>query len=71
MERFKHLVCIMGFIATFIFTGPTYAGTALTPGKEDVPEAQRFYSPYVERTAQDKNFAEGLYWGDTHLRSKN
>ncbi len=23
----------------------------------------------MERTAQDKNFAEGLYWGDTHLHT--
>jgi hypothetical protein len=35
-----------------------------------VPAAQKIYSPYVERTVQDQNFAEGLYWGDTHLHTR-
>ncbi|MBT8120054.1 MAG: DUF3604 domain-containing protein [Gammaproteobacteria bacterium] len=46
------------------------AQTALSPAKEDIPEAQKVYSPYVERTLRDKNFAEGLYWGDTHLHTR-
>ena len=29
----------------------------------------KIYSPYVERTANDGNFAEGVYWGDTHLHT--
>ena len=41
----------------------------VSPRKEDLPEAQKIYSPYVERTARDKNFAEGLFWGDTHLHT--
>jgi hypothetical protein len=27
------------------------------------------YSPYVERAAADADFAEGVYWGDTHLHT--
>jgi hypothetical protein len=34
-----------------------------------LPKGQQIYSPYVERTARDKNFAEGLFWGDTHLHT--
>ena len=32
-------------------------------------EPQKIYSPYVARTATDANFAEGVYWGDTHLHT--
>ena len=34
-----------------------------------LPEPQKIYSPYVARTAVDANFAEGVYWGDTHLHT--
>jgi hypothetical protein len=36
---------------------------------ESLPEPPKIYSPYVERTATDSNFAEGVYWGDTHLHT--
>jgi len=36
---------------------------------EDMPEPPKNYSPYVERVASDANFAEGVYWGDTHLHT--
>ena len=36
---------------------------------EDIVDPPVIYSPYVERTAVDANFAEGVYWGDTHLHS--
>ena len=36
---------------------------------DNVLERPRIYSPYVERTASDANFAEGVYWGDTHLHT--
>ena len=36
---------------------------------EDIRETAKIYSPYVERTASDSNFAEGVYWGDTHLHT--
>lgn len=32
-------------------------------------EKPRIYSPYVERSASNANFAEGVYWGDTHLHT--
>ena len=46
------------------------AQTGVNPEKEDMPEAEKIYSPYVERTATDNNLAEGLFWGDTHLHTK-
>ena len=46
------------------------AQTELAPDKSDVPKTQKIYSPYVERTVRDRNFAEGLYWGDTHLHTR-
>jgi len=36
---------------------------------EEMPEPTKIYSPYVERTVADSNFAEGVYWGDTHLHT--
>jgi hypothetical protein len=47
----------------------SFAQTGVNPGEEDVPSAQRIYSPFVERTATNNRFAEGLYWGDTHLHT--
>ena len=35
-----------------------------------MPDPPANYSPYVERTANDNNFAEGVYWGDTHLHTR-
>ena len=46
------------------------ASTALSPEKDDLPEPQRIYSPYVERVEKNSAFAEGLFWGDTHLHTK-
>ena len=44
-----------------VITSPLVsAQTALSPDKGDVPAAQKIYSPYVERTVQDQNFAEEL-----------
>ena len=67
-----------GHMAKAVFVGalaaaiaaPAMGQTALNPGKKDVPEEPKIYSPYVERTVRDKNFAEGLYWGDTHLHTR-
>lgn len=36
---------------------------------DSVLERPDIYSPYVERTSGNSNFAEGVYWGDTHLHS--
>ena len=35
----------------------------------DVPEPQKIYSPYVEQTQSDEDFAEGVYFGDTHVHT--
>jgi hypothetical protein len=35
----------------------------------DIRESEQIFSPYVERTVSDSNFAEGVYWGDTHLHT--
>ena len=43
--------------------------TGVSPSKEDLGEAQKIYSPYVARTARNNQFAEGVYWGDTHLHT--
>ncbi len=39
--------------------------------KDEVPEKPQNYSPYVERTTANRNFSEGLYWGDTHLHTSS
>jgi hypothetical protein len=49
---------------------PVLAQTDISPTKDEVAEKKKIYSPYVERTATDANFAEGLYWGDTHLHTR-
>jgi hypothetical protein len=36
---------------------------------DDLADPAKIYSPYVERTVTDSNFAEGVYWGDTHLHT--
>jgi len=36
---------------------------------DELAEPAAIYSPYVERIATDASFAEGVYWGDTHLHT--
>ncbi len=45
------------------------AQTGVNPAKEDLVDTQKIYSPYVARTVHNNNFAEGVYWGDTHLHT--
>ncbi len=47
---------------------PAVANAQTGVGTE-VVEAPKIYSPYVARTARNANFAEGVYWGDTHLHT--
>ena len=47
--------------------GPLVA--QIRPYSTDISPPPRIYSPYVERTARNGMFAEGLYWGDTHLHT--
>ena len=42
---------------------------AMDINPDRVLEKTRIYSPYVERTVNNANFAEGVYWGDTHLHT--
>ena len=58
----------LAVLLIFMLSGLVFAQTGYTD-ENLVPEGEKIYSPYVERTATDKNFAEGLYWGDTHLHS--
>ena len=46
-----------------------FAQTGVNPGEDEVVDRQRIYSPFVERPARNNNFAEGVYWGDTHLHT--
>jgi hypothetical protein len=57
------------FITALTLSGAVLAQTGVSPDPEDIPEPQRIYSPYVERTATNASFAEGVYWGDTHLHT--
>ena len=41
----------------------------VNPREADLPTAPEIYSPYVERTATNQDFAEGVFWGDTHLHT--
>ena len=52
------------FLTTGVAFAQSHAGTP-----EDVLEPTKNYSPYVERKVVDANFAEGVYWGDTHLHT--
>ncbi len=45
------------------------AQTGVNPSREDLGEARKIYSPYIARTARNSNFAEGVFWGDTHLHT--
>ena len=45
------------------------AQTGVNPDEDDVPAPPKIYSPFVERTATNRHFAEGLFWGDTHLHT--
>ena len=63
----KHLKEIILILITFTVT--TSMAIAQDVNPDSVLEKQKIYSPYVERTVNDANFAEGVYWGDTHLHT--
>ena len=57
-------------ISLSFLTAPLVAfAQDIYPSKEDVSGPPQHYSPFVERTVRNRNFAEGLYWGDTHLHT--
>ena len=56
-------VCAVALVPTLRFAQD------VQPRQADLPGSPRIYSPYVERMESDRNFAEGVYWGDTHLHT--
>jgi len=58
------LISIVLAVASNVALAQTAAGNP-----EDIQESTKIYSPYVARKATDANFAEGVYWGDTHLHT--
>ena len=46
-----------------------FAQQGVNPSKEDLRDPPRNYSPFVERTKKGSDFAEGVFWGDTHLHT--
>ena len=65
----RNQTLLVPVIVLLLAPGLMLAQTGVTPGKDDLPEPERIYSPFVERSQSDANFAEGLYWGDTHLHT--
>jgi hypothetical protein len=55
-------------VIALVLSGAAYAQTD-AGHPDDITDPPEIYSPYVKRTAVDANFAEGVYWGDTHLHS--
>jgi len=53
-----------------ILPGVAYSQTDISPTAAEVAVKERIYSPYVERTVRNSDFAEGVYWGDTHLHTR-
>ena len=59
---------LIGIICPLVFNS-AWAQTDIAPGKDDLPDKRKIYSPYVERAQVGSNFAEGVFWGDTHLHT--
>jgi hypothetical protein len=57
-------------IALLAVADTAYGQTDISPAAADMTQQQRIYSPYVDRIAKNNNFAEGVYWGDTHLHTR-
>ncbi len=56
-------------LAAILFVISVSSALAQDVNPGEVLERPKIYSPYVERTANDANLAEGVYWGDTHLHT--
>ncbi len=70
MNRRVVLIVFWLLVVLVSAAGLVMAQTGVSPSEDDLPGEARIYSPYVERTVTDKDFAEGLYWGDTHLHTR-
>ena len=66
--RNRTLAAVSGVVCCSLLNISALAQTG-AGDPQDMPEPQKIYSPYVERTAADSNFAEGVYCGDTHLHT--
>ena len=64
----KGLAYLIVGVSLAVLNGTAGAQTDVSYPDESL-EPQKIYSPYVERTVVDSNFAEGVYWGDTHLHT--
>jgi hypothetical protein len=62
--------CLLLVILCFATGNVVLAQTDIAPSKEDLPRPRTIYSPYVERAQLGSIFAEGVYWGDTHLHTR-
>jgi len=61
---------IVVLVSLAILPALAFSQTDISPSAEDVAVKEKIYSPYVERTVRNSDFAEGVYWGDTHLHTK-
>ena len=60
----------IGILCTIIASAlPVALSAQITPDAASLPDKHKNYSPYVGRSSRDNGFAEGLYWGDTHLHT--
>ncbi len=62
--------CLMMLAGLIILPGSAISQTDISPTAADIAEKEKIYSPYVERTVRNSDFAEGVYWGDTHLHTR-
>jgi hypothetical protein len=59
---------LLSFVGVSLLT-PVLATAEYLPPREEFPEKRSNYSPYADRKTTNRSFAEGLYWGDTHLHT--
>jgi len=64
----KNVVHAVVGVSLVLLHGTAGAQTGISY-PDEMLEPPNIYSPYVERTVVDSNFAEGVYWGDTHLHT--
>jgi len=66
MKKWHMMTCI----GLFVMPCLAVAQTDISPTAEDVAVKEKIYSPFVDRTVRNSDFAEGVYWGDTHLHTR-
>jgi hypothetical protein len=60
---------IAAVLAVSLAVCPMLAFAADAGIPEEIRAPEKIYSPYVERKVSDAKFAEGVYWGDTHMHT--